>query len=80
MVFFLAGAGQRKKVQRVSYNDKGEEVTEMVFECEPPAADANGAAPAQVRTFTTLAVRHTSPSERALFLPSMTFQGSRGLF
>ena len=42
----VAGGGQRRKVQRTSYNDKGEEVTELVWEDAGGAAAEPGSAPA----------------------------------
>lgn len=40
-VSLYAGGPKRKKVLRTTYNDKGEEVTEMVYEDEPadPASE-----------------------------------------
>ncbi|BDA44170.1 probable DNA polymerase delta subunit 3 at N-terminal half [Coccomyxa sp. Obi] len=41
------GGPKRKKVLRTTYNDKGEEVTEMVYEDEPTAEPANPASEPQ---------------------------------
>ena len=42
----LPGGVARKRVQRVTYNDRGEEVTETVFEDEPGGAGVDDAAAA----------------------------------
>ncbi len=53
-VFLYAGGPKRKKVLRTTYNDKGEEVTEMVYEDEPTAEPAITATEPQARMLQSL--------------------------